>query len=232
MRLCLHRVGVPSGMKVEHLRMWNRKPKREEDHDPGNWDKFVALIYAAFRGGELAAPCACQAVVMIPRVGGTYFRVIGLVGVIWKEISGIIYCRLSSSIHFHDVLHGFRAARGTGTVTLEAKLLQDIISMREMALHSIFLDLRKSYYDLDRDRCLYTLEGYNMGPMKIRILWTYWARLHMAANVGGHYGPAFQSQRGVTQGDLFSHTIFNVVVDAIIRHWLTVVGVPQEGAGK
>ena len=44
MRLRLHRVGVPSGVKAEHLRMWNHKSKREEDPDPGNWDKFVALI--------------------------------------------------------------------------------------------------------------------------------------------------------------------------------------------
>ena len=42
----------------------------------------------------------------------------------------------------------------------------------------------------------------------------------MAARAGGYYGKAFKGARGVTQGDLLSPTIFNVVVDAVVRHWL------------
>ena len=47
-----------------------------------------------------------------------------------------------------------------GTVTLNAKLLQQLIAMRDTVLRSIFLDLRKAYDDLDRDRCLDILAGY------------------------------------------------------------------------
>ena len=112
---------------------------------------------------------------MIPRVGGTYFRVIGLVGVIWKEISGIIYCRLSSSIHFHDVLHGFCAGRGTGTTTLKENLLQQLIATRETSLHN----LRKSYDSLDREHFLYILAGNGVGPRTTRILKMYWDWLQM-----------------------------------------------------
>ena len=54
----------------------------------------------------------------------------------------------------------------------------------------------------------------------------------MAAKEGGHYRPVFQMHRGVTQGELISPTIFNVVVDTIIQHWVTVVGVPQEGTNQ
>ena len=67
-----------------------------------------------------------------------------LVEVLWKVISGIINCLISSSVQFHDALHGFCAGRGTRTATLEAKLLQQIISMRETVLHAIFLDLINS----------------------------------------------------------------------------------------
>ena len=42
----------------------------------------------------------------------------------------------------------------------------------------------------------------------------------MAARSGGYYGAAFKGIRGVTQGDPLSPTIFNVVVDAVVRHWL------------
>ena len=114
---------------------------------------------------------------MIPKGGGTNFWEVGLVKVLWKLISGIINCRLFSYIQFHDVLHGFRAGRGTGTATLKAKLLQHIIAMRETVLHAIFLDLRKAYYALGGERCLDILAGYGLGPRTIRILQTYWARL-------------------------------------------------------
>ena len=42
----------------------------------------------------------------------------------------------------------------------------------------------------------------------------------MVARAGGYYGKGFKGERGVTQGDPLSPTIFNVVVDAVIRHWL------------
>ena len=42
----------------------------------------------------------------------------------------------------------------------------------------------------------------------------------MAARAGGYYGKAFKGARGVTQGDPLSPTIFNVVVEAVVRHWL------------
>ena len=42
----------------------------------------------------------------------------------------------------------------------------------------------------------------------------------MAARAGGCYGMAFKGVGGVTQGDPLSPTIFNIVVDAVVRHWL------------
>ena len=94
----------------------------------------------------------------------------------------------------------------------------------------IFLDLRKAYDDLDMELCLGILEGYGVGTRTIRILRTYWSRIQMAAKSGGHYGTAFQIHHGVTQGNPLSPTIFNMVVDTVIRHWVAVVGGPQEGS--
>ena len=72
--------------------------------------------------------------------------------------------------------------------------------------------------DLDRSRCLGILEGYGVGPGARRLLHNYWRRLTMAARAGGYYGTAFKGARGLTQGDPLSPTIFNVVVDAVVRH--------------
>ena len=67
--------------------------------------------------------------------------------------------RFTASITYHNFLHGFRVGRGTGTATLEAKLLQQIAALREEVLYVIFLDLHKAYDVLDRSRCLIILEG-------------------------------------------------------------------------
>ena len=39
-------------------------------------------------------------------------------------------------------------------------------------------------------------------------------------------------EQGVTQCDLMSPTIFNVVLDAVIRHWVTGVIADAEELGK
>ena len=89
----------------------------------------MEIVQTAFWDGELAEEVTCQAVVLILKGKGDY-RGIGLVEVMWKVVAVILNRRLASSITFHDVLHGFRAGRGTGTATLEAKLLQKLAAMR------------------------------------------------------------------------------------------------------
>ena len=41
----------------------------------------------------------------------------------------------------------------------------------------------------------------------------------MVTRAGGYYGEPFHGKRGLTQGDPLLPTIFNVVVDAVLCHW-------------
>ena len=106
---------------------------------------------------------------LIPKEGGDY-RGIGLVEVICKAVAVILDHRFTAAITYHDFLHRFRAGSGTGTATLELKLLQQVASLREGVLHTIFLDLHKAYNALDRSRCLGILEGYGVGPRDLHLL--------------------------------------------------------------
>ena len=45
----------------------------------------------------------------------------------------------------------------------------------------------------------------------------------MVARVGRYYRAAFKGARVVTQGDTLSPTVLNVLVDAVVRHWLSVM---------
>ena len=53
----------------------------------------------------------------------------------------------------------------------------------------------------------------------------------MVARAGGYYGTAFQGYRGVTQGDPLSPTIFNIAVDAVVRHQVMMMVEDAEERG-
>ena len=44
----------------------------------------------------------------------------------------------------------------------------------------------------------------------------------MVAHTGGYYRTEFQGFRVLTQGGPLSPTIFNLVVDAMVQHWVAV----------
>ena len=54
----------------------------------------------------------------------------------------------------------------------------------------------------------------------------------MVARAGGYYGMEFRGERGLTQGDLLSPTIFNVVVDVVVRHWANGIVEEEEARGE
>ena len=72
----------------------------------------------------------------------------------WKVVAEILNRLVTASITYHNFLHGFRAGRGTGTATLEDKILQQLAALREEVLYVTFLDLHKAYGTLDSSRCL------------------------------------------------------------------------------
>ena len=137
-------------MRAEDLKGWLAAARRGEKEretatkDEGesrkddkagaeNWAGVVDLVQTEFWEGDLAEESTWQAVVLIPK-GKKDYRGIGLVEVMWKVVAVILNRRFTSSITYHDVLHGCRADRGTGTAILEAKLIQQLAAMREEVL--------------------------------------------------------------------------------------------------
>ena len=53
----------------------------------------------------------------------------------------------------------------------------------------------------------------------------------MVARAGRYFEHLFKGYQGVTQGDPLSPTIFNMVVDAVICHWVMVVTSAEAGMG-
>ena len=178
-------------------------------------------MQAAFCEYHLAKECVWKTSVLIPKGDGD-FHIIVLVEVLWKKVTGIMNHRLAAAIQFGNTIHKFLLCRGTGATSLNANLLQQLMTMMEKVLYEILLYLHKAFNALDHDRCLGILEAYRVGLQSIRLLCQYWDLLTTAAQARGYYGAPFKVFYRVTQGDPISPTIFNVVVDVVLCHWVTM----------
>ena len=130
-------------MQAEHLPQWLIAATRDDSPDATNWLKVVAIVQVALQDETLAKECTWKTVVLIPKGKGD-FQGIGIVEVLWKAVASLLNRRLTAEIYFHDTLHRFWAERGTGTATLNAKLLLQLTAMREAVLFEVLLDLWKA----------------------------------------------------------------------------------------
>ena len=63
---------------------------------------------------------------------------------VWKVYMAVEDCRLKRSVILHSALHDFKEGRGTGTATLEAKLVHKLGGIAHKPLFQVFLDVRRS----------------------------------------------------------------------------------------
>ena len=101
-------------------------------------------------------------------------RGIGTLEVLWKVVEAIIDTRIKTAVIFNDVLHGFRACRGTETAIVEIKMSRKLASINQDPLSLVFLDLRKVYNTLYHGRLLQTLGGYGADLKVWGILEEFW----------------------------------------------------------
>ena len=114
-------------------------------------------------------------VVLIPKGNSGDYRGIGLLEVIWKLIERVLDERMSA-IEVHDSLHGFRAKRGGGTGIMEAKLAQQLAWIEQVPLYGIFIDLRKAFDAMDRERCIAICRDAGVEPKVIRLIFNFWEK--------------------------------------------------------
>ena len=204
--------------------------EQEINPDRSLWEQLVWLVQHVWASGTLPTQLPWAILVLLPKSdGGT--RGIGLLEVIWKVVSSILDGRIKATIPFHDALHGFQMGRGTGTAIIEAKLFQQLANIGQVPVFEVFLDL-KAYDMLNRERTLELLRAYGVGDKACTLLARFWEQMQVVARQSGYHGKALWTSCGVTQGDIISPTIFNIVVDAVVRHWLSqVVGEGSEITG-
>jgi hypothetical protein len=123
-------------------------------------------------------------------------------------------------IEFHDCLHGGLPKRGTGTASIEAKLVQQLAWQDQCPLYGIYVDLKKAYDAIDRGCMMEILKAYGVGPKLLRLQNSFWENAKLVCRAGGCFGSPFAAERGVTQGGPLSLLMFNMCVNAVVREWL------------
>jgi len=205
-----------SGLRAEDLKRWAEEHKTAASEP---LQIVVDIVQTAFSTGHIPQALNVAILVLLKKPCGNEFRGIGLLETVWKLISTIIDRRMKAAVEFDDSVHGFRQKRGTGTAILRNKLRMQAASANHATLKQLYLDMKKAYDTLDRSRTLLILEAYGVGPNTLRIIQTFWERHTVVPRASGYHGRAFKATRGVTQGDILSPMIFNVVVDCIIKAW-------------
>ena len=81
--------------------------------------------------------------ILTPKVNADTWG-IGLLDIARKVVEAVIDTCIKTVVQFHDVLHRFCAERGTGTIIMELKLAQELVSVDQDPLFLVFLDLRKA----------------------------------------------------------------------------------------
>jgi len=85
-------------------------------------------------------------------------------------------------------------------------------------LYQIFIDVSKAYDGLDCDHTLLLLQDYRVGKNILQLLQNFWSNHTIIPQQQGIFGTPFDTKCGITQGDIVSSTIFNIVINTI-HHW-------------
>jgi hypothetical protein len=157
-------------------------------------------------------------IMLIPK-GGADHQGIRLLKPIWKVCKCVMDLRLNA-FNLHDLLHGCCNKGGTRTVGI-GKIGPTASSLGAQApFCGVFLDLKKAFNSMDRERCLLTLEGYGVGSRMIRLIWNFRHNTVLVCRALANYGSLFCAGNGMTQGGPLSAKLFNIPADAVAREWV------------
>jgi Reverse transcriptase (RNA-dependent DNA polymerase) len=210
------------GITIDDIKKWYHKARVAEDRTEEDiiiWEKVVTIITLAFTTGNIPSSFYNAILVLVPTPGNKGFRGIALLVTIYKIMSMIIHRRLTSTINLHESIHGFCTQRGTGTAITNIKLLMQSIQRDINPMYMIFLDMKKAYDSVDRERILQLLQQYGVGPNICNIIEQIWRNDKLIPKQNKFFGTPIFATRGVRQGEIMSPKLFNIMIDAVIRDY-------------
>ncbi len=144
----------------------------EEEKDmegtSNKWQLLTQLVQFIWEHGYIPEQMTWTMTVLLPKDRGGHHG-IGLLEPCLKAMESNLEQQLLTN-KFHNLLHGSINMKGTGTVTIEVKLAQQLAFLDQKPLHQIFLDLHKAYDTTDCEKTFKILAGYSIDPKGLRII--------------------------------------------------------------
>jgi hypothetical protein len=191
------RAGKTSNMRADDVKRWlcgitlEEDPKKGPDNigEGDNWLLLIGLIQAIWTQGKIPQQLTWVIVVLLLK-GGRNYRGISLLEPLWKLGERIMDWQLNALL-LHEALHGCRKGRNTETAILKAKLAQQLAHLKQEPFYGVYLDLKKAFGAMDRERCLLIQEGYGAGPNMVQLICTFWGDATVVCCALGNYGGLF-----------------------------------------
>lgn len=154
-------------------------------------------------------------------IAGNY-RGISLLSIAGKVYAIILMHRVYQQVEpqLHEAQSGFRRGRGTVDAIYTLRALGAACSEYRVCMAKAYIDFTKAYDSVNRWLLWKALRLYGVHTKIIALLEDLHDGTHAAVRLGGQVGPSFRVVAGVRQGCVIAPTLFNVMIDLVIRRAL------------
>ncbi|RYA71702.1 hypothetical protein DD592_26400 [Enterobacter cloacae complex sp. 2DZ2F20B] len=147
------------------------------------------------------------------------YRGIALLDVTYKVMATCINPRLKQ--HMEKIVGeyqvGFRKNRSTVDQIFILKQLQEVHYEQGINLYLLFIDFKKAYDTVNRKELLEAMKELGVLRKLIKLTKMTLQSTRNRVRINGLLSEPFQVRTGLRQGDPISTTLFNLVLEAIIR---------------
>jgi endonuclease/exonuclease/phosphatase family metal-dependent hydrolase len=157
--------------------------------------------------------------VMVPKPPDV--RGITVIPTMSKLVSVIIFDRIRA-VPLLPSQHGFLPKMSTAHAAIELKLRIRKARLNSDALHVLYLDVEKAYDTVSREALSHALSERGAGEKLIRLIDFMLRHERTTLKMAGRCSEAFYPTRGMRQGDPASPILFDLVMDLVLREFLSL----------
>lgn len=185
--------------------------------------KITKLIQKIWRDEEMPDKWKVSLLCPVHKKGDksicSHYRGISLLDVVYKVLARVIRRRLQTyeNLTLGEYQGGFREGRGTIDQIFGIKTLMSKSYEQNLSLHMLFIDFRQAYDSIQRQKLYEALNCLGVPRKLINLIKMTLKGTHCRVVVDGKLSEKFEVRTGLKQGDPMSTTLFNLVLEKVIR---------------